>query len=97
MKYQIRRKVWETNSSLCHSLQLMSKEEYEDLCLKDESDDWVWDCWDDEWVNVNSDDYDECGDYEEHYFDDEAEYDIKEYTTSNGDVVVGISKVKQDY
>lgn len=97
MKVQYRFNTFETNSSLSHSLQLMSKAEFDDLMAKDESDDWVWDEWKEKWVNVNSAEFESCGDYRDSYFDEEAYYEIEEYTTPSGEVVVGISRAKNDY
>ena len=94
MKRQIRYNVFETNSSMCHSLQLMSKADYDELMAKEDSDDWAWSWWYEKWVKVDSEEYDE--DCTNSYFDEEADYEIKEFTTLNGDVVVGISYAKED-
>ena len=94
MKRQIRYNVFETNSSMCHSLQLMTKADYDEFIIKDESDEWVWSRWRKKWVKVNSDEYDE--DCTNSYFDEDADYEIKEFTTPSGDVVVGISYAKED-
>ena len=94
MKRQIRYNVFETNSSMCHSLQLMTKADYDEFIRKDESDEWVWSRWRKKWVKVNSDEYDE--DCTNSYFDEEADYEIKEFTTPSGDIVVGISYAKED-
>ena len=94
MKRQIRYNVFETNSSMCHSLQLMTKADYDEFIGKDESDEWVWSRWRKKWVKVNSDEYDE--DCTNSYFDEEADYEIKEFTTPSGDIVVGISYAKED-
>lgn len=94
MKRQIRYNVFETNSSMCHSLQLMSKADYDELMEKENSDDWAWSWWYKKWVRVDSEEYDE--DCINSYFDEEADYEIKEFTTPSGDIVVGISCVKED-
>lgn len=95
MKRQIRFSVFETNSSMSHSLQLMTKADYEELLAKEESDEWAWSWWDEKWVRVDSEEYDEgCTNS---YFDEEADYEIEEFTTPSGDVVVGISRAKEDY
>ena len=94
MKRQIRYNVFETNSSMCHSLQLMTKANYDEFIRKDESDEWVWSRWRKKWVKVDSDEYDE--DCTNSYFDEEADYEIKEFTTPSGDIVVGISYAKED-
>lgn len=95
MKRQIRFSVFETNSSMSHSLQLMTKADYEELLAKEESDEWAWSWWDKKWVRVDSEEYDE--DCTNSYFDEEADYEIEEFTTPSGDVVVGISRAKEDY
>ena len=95
MKRQIRFSVFETNSSMSHSLQLMTKADYEELLAKEESDDWAWNWENEKWVRVDSEEYDE--DCTNSYFDEEADYEIEEFTTPSGDVVVGISRAKEDY
>ena len=94
MKKQIRFNVFETNSSMCHSLQLMTKADYEELLAKEESDDWAWNWENEKWVRVDSEEYDE--DCTNSYFDEEADYEIEEFTTPSGDVVVGISYAMED-
>lgn len=94
MRKQIRFNVFETNSSMCHSLQLMTKADYDEFIAKDESDDWAWNWWNKKWVRVDSEEYDE--DCTNSYFDEEADYEIEEFTTPNGDIVVGISCAKED-
>lgn len=92
MKKQIRFGSFETNSSMTHSLQMMSKKDYEELLRYEKDDNWAWNFWYDKWVRVDSNEYDdECGSY----FDEEADYIIKEFTTERGDVVVAISKAKE--
>ena len=95
MKKQIRASVFETNSSMSHTLQMMSKKDYEEFMKHEEDEDWAWSFWHDKWVRVNSDEYDE--DCDGSYFDEEADYNIEEFTTEHGDVVVAISKAKEDY
>lgn len=41
MKKQIRFSVYETNSSLSHSLQMMSKKDYEEFMKHEEDDNWA--------------------------------------------------------
>lgn len=95
MKRQIRFSVFETNSSMSHTLQLMTKADYEELLAKEESDEWAWHKWEEKWVKVDGDEYKEncCGSY----YDEEADYEIEEFTTPSGDVVVGISRAKENY
>lgn len=94
MKKQIRYNVFETNSSMCHSLQLMTKADYDELMAKEDSDDWAWSWWYKKWVKVDSEEYDE--DCTNSYFYEEADYEIKEFTTPSGDIVVGISYAMED-
>lgn len=101
MKKNIRYSVWETNSSLSHSLIIMSKDEYDTLMKMSEDDNYKWDTWDEKWVtaekaSVVDDDWDEWR-YRDDYFDEEADYEIKLFTTEHGDQVVGISYAKEEY
>lgn len=101
MRRNIRYGVWETNSSLSHSLIIMSKDEYDTLMKMDEDDNYKWDTWDEKWItaekaSIVDDDWDEWR-YRDSYFDEEAEYEVKFYTTEHGDKVVGISYAKEDY
>ena len=99
MKRQIRYSVFETNSSMSHSLQVMTKDEYDKIMEYDKSDDWVWNIWDEAWVSttdINKEYMDEY-DYRNSYFDEEADYYIKDYTTEHGDEIVIISMAKSDY
>ena len=101
MKKNIRYGVWETNSSLSHSLIIMSKDEYDTLMKMDEDDNYKWDTWDDKWVTTEKastvdDDWDKWR-YRDSYFDEEAEYEVKLYTTEHGDKVVGISYAKDEH
>ena len=101
MKKNIRYGVWETNSSLSHSLIIMSKDEYDTLMKMSEDDNYKWDTWDEKWVtaekaSIVDDNWDEWR-YRNSYFDEEAEYEVKLYTTEHGDKVVGISYAKEDY
>lgn len=101
MKKNIRYGVWETNSSLSHSLIIMSKEEYDTLMKMDADDNYKWDTWDDKWVTAEKastvdDDWDEWR-YRDSYFSEYGEYEIKSFTTEHGDQVVGISYASEDY
>lgn len=97
MKKQIRFSVFETNSSMVHTLQIMSKADYDKFMEYEENDDWVWDRCDEVWLNKNDYEDGELDDCDDSFFDEEADYEIQEFTTEHGDVVVAISRVKQDY
>ena len=99
MKKNVRYGVWETNSSLSHSLIIMSKDEYDALMKMDEDDNYKWDTWDETWVNTQglTEEELESWRYRNDYFDEEAEYEVKFYPTEHGDKVVGISYAKEDY
>ena len=94
MKRQIRYNVFETNSSMCHSLPLMNKVDYDAFMAKENSDDWAWNWENEKWVRVDSEEYDE--DCTDSYFNEEADYAIEEFTTPSGDIVVGISYAMED-
>lgn len=99
MKKNIRYGVWETNSSLSHSLIIMSKDEYDTLMKMSEDDNYTWDVIDRKWVSTQklTEKQLESWRYQDSYFDEEAEYEIEHYTTEHGDQVVGISYAKEDY
>jgi hypothetical protein len=84
MKRQIRRGVFETNSSSVHSLTITSKEEFERFKSGELRMNWR-----DKFVDSTSEDFEDedTKDYE-NYGGDEYEYFEKEYTTLGGDVVV---------
>lgn len=99
MKKNIRYSVWETNSSLSHSLIIMSKEEFDKLSNLCKDDNYRWDREEEEWVkveNIKEEDLDGWR-FADTYFDEEAEYEIEHYTTEHGDKVVAISMAKEDY
>lgn len=102
MKKQIRFGVYETNSSMSNALTIMSKKEYDDLLNKCKDKNWMWNVWDEEWVNVSGMSEDEIYEkYDKHeirysFFDDEAEGEIATYTTESGDEIVAISQCKWD-
>lgn len=101
MKKNIRYSVWETNSSLSHSLVIMSKDEYDTLMKMSEDDNYKWDTWDKKWVTAEKasavdDDWDEWR-YRNSYFNEYGEYEVKTFTTEHGDQVVGISYASEDY
>lgn len=99
MKKNIRYSVWETNSSLSHSLIIMSKDEYDALMKMDEDDNYKWDIWDEKWVSIQglTEKELESWRYRNSYFDEEADYEIKHYATDHGDKVVAISYAKEDH
>lgn len=101
MRKNIRYGVWETNSSLSHSLIIMSKDEYDTLMKMSKDDNYKWDTWDEKWVTAEKagtvdDDWDEWR-YRDSYFNEYGEYEIKAFTTEHGDQVVGISYASEDY
>lgn len=97
MKRQIRFNVFETNSSMVHSLQIMSKEDYEKFLKYEKDDNWVWDRYNEVWLNKNEYSEEELEECDESFFDEEADYEIKEFTTKHGDTVVAISRAKESY
>lgn len=97
MKKQIRFNVFETNSSMMHTLQIMSKADYDKFMEYEEDDDWVWDRYDEVWLNKNDYKEDELEECDDSFFDEESDYEIQEFTTEHGDVVVAISRARQDY
>ena len=97
MKKQIRFGVFETNSSMMHSLQIMSKEDYKKFLEYEEDDNWVWDNYEEIWRNKKELDEEELEDYNDSFFDEEVDYEIKEFTTEHGDVVVAISMAQEAY
>lgn len=99
MKKNIRYGVWETNSSLSHSLMIMSEKEYEKLIEMCNDDNYKWDVWDEKWVSTQglTEEELESWHYRDDYFDEEAEYEVKFYTTEHGDKVVAISYAKAEY
>ena len=101
MKKNIRYGVWETNSSLSHSLIIMSEKEYRKLIEMCNDDNYKWDTWDEKWVtaekaSIADDDWDEWR-YRDSYFNEYGDYEIKLFTTEHGDQVVGISYASEDY
>lgn len=97
MKKQIRFGVWETNSSSVNTLTVMTAEEYDDMMKnKWDSDDWLWDIENEEWVErstLKDEDLDEYWYVEnpcergDRYFDIET----TRYTTKHGDEIVAVS------
>lgn len=97
MKKQIRFNVFETNSSMMHTLQIMSKADYDKFMEYENNNDWVWDRDNEVWLNVNDYDEDKLADCTYTSFDEEAYYEIKKFTTEHGDEVVAISMAKEEY
>lgn len=95
MKKQIRCNVFETNSSMSHTLQMMSKADYNKFNEHEEDDEWAYCRCFNKWVRKDSDEYDEdcCCDT---FYDEYADYAIEEFTTEHGDVVVAISMACED-
>ena len=84
MKRQIRRGVFETNSSSVHSLTITSKEEFEKFKSGE-----LRMTWRDKLIDSTSDEFnDEDTTSYDDYGGDEYEYFEKEYTTPSGDVIV---------
>lgn len=75
---------------------MMSKKDYEEFMKHEEDDNWAWNSLDKKWVRVDSYEY---KDYwcEKSFFDEEADYEIEEFTTEHGDVVVAISMAQESY
>lgn len=99
MKRQIRMGVWETNSSLCHSLTMCTKEQFE----KWKNGEIWWNRWNEDFTPVEEDiDEDEKEErgymtYEEF---EELEYEEvfeQEYTTPNGEIVMAFGYAGYDY
>lgn len=99
MKQQIRMGVFETNSSLCHSLTMCTKEQFE----KWKNGEVWWDQYDEVFAPIQEDidEDDREGEgymtYEEF---EELEYEEvfeREYTTPNGEIVVAFGYAGQDY
>lgn len=90
MRRQIRMGVFETNSSLCHSLSMCTKEQFE----KWKNGEVWWDDWNNVFTETKNED---CMTYED--FND-LEYEKifeEEYTTPNGETVVAFGYAGYDY
>lgn len=100
MKRQIRLGVYETNSSSCHSISIISEQEYKDWELGK----LVFDTWDDELITKEQLDIDE--DYDDRYAKDPEEYFDKygeyfetykkEFTTPSGDNMIAFGYYGHD-
>lgn len=94
MKRQIRRNVWETNSSSTHSITMCSKEEYEkwkkgELLLNYWRDDFV------EATEENKEDEDNKT-YDEYWEDEYLEGYEDSYTTKSGEEIIAFGKYGYD-
>lgn len=99
MKRQIRKSVWETNSSSVNTLTIMSKKEFEDWEAKWDDPNWVWDNEYGKWVGVN--DMESGDEYSKYRYspnpcedsDGWCTYEMKteEFTTEHGDEIVAVS------
>lgn len=100
MKVQVRRGVFETNSSSTHSITICSKEEFE----RWKNGDLIFDRYDDKLCELSeipdedSEDYDECQyeTYGQWYEDEYLELFEEEYTSKNGDEIVAFGKYGYD-
>lgn len=90
MKRQIRMGVFETNSSLCHSLSMCTKEQFE----KWKNGEVWWDDWHNVFTETKNED---CITYEEFNDLEYEEIFEKEYTTPNGETVVAFGYAGNDY
>lgn len=103
MKINIRRSVFETNSSSTHSLSITSKEKFE----KWENKELVFNIYDDKFVthedakkdiesNDTHSDESDYQTYEEYSDDDDLEYFEEEHETENGDKIVAFGRYGYD-
>ena len=97
MKRQIRRGVFETNSSSVHSIT---------MCMKSDYDRWVngelyWDRWNRCFVSKKvveqSNDKEDYYSYKRYRDEIEYEYFYKEFITPNNDMVVSFGYYGEDY
>lgn len=91
MKRQIRMGVWETNSSLCHSLTMCTKEQFE----KWKNGEIWWNRWDEVFTPTDKDE--DCITYEEFKELEYEEVFEQEYTTPNGEIVIAFGYSGYDY
>lgn len=98
MKRQIRLCVFETNSSMVHSLTMCTKEQFE----KWKNGEIWWNRWDQDFTLVEEgiDEYEKdkrrCLTYEEFQELEYEEVFEKEYTTPNGEIVVAFGYTGHD-
>ena len=96
MKRQIRKSVWETNSSSVNTLTIMSKREFKDWEARWDDPNWVWDNDYEKQVSVNDMENGDGYRYSPNPCEDSGgwcTYDMKteEFTTEHGDEVVAVS------
>lgn len=102
MKRQIRRGVYETNSSMCHALSIVTEQEYKDW----EDGELIFDTWDDKFItkeqldiDLDEDEDDQYAENPEAYFDKYSEYFEtykKEFTTPSGDNMIAFGYYGHD-
>ena len=100
MKRQIRLGVYETNSSMCHALSIITEQEYKDW----EDGKLMFDTWDDELITKNQSDIDDDDDSRyaknpEEYFDKYSEHFEtyeREFTTPSGDNMIAFGYYGHD-
>lgn len=99
MKIQIRRGVFETNSSSTHSITICPKKEYQRWV----DGELLYDSYSEELVPVNIEKEDEgdeddcrCLTYEEYEDEEYLEGYYTEYTTKSGEVIVVFGKFGRD-
>lgn len=96
MKRQVRRGLFETNSSSVHTLVMCSSEDYE----KWKNGELLFDRWDDKFVESNEENIADDEDlltYDQYYEDIEYETFIQCFKTEHGDEVVAFGYYGQDY
>lgn len=98
MKRQIRRGVFETNSSSCHSLTMCTQSDYD----RWKNGELIYDYWDDKLISIDEldDDYEEGRYYTYDRFNDYECFDFETYehdfTTESGDTVVAFGYYGHD-
>lgn len=95
MKIQIRNNVFETNSSNVNTLTIMTANEYKDFISKWDDPEWLWDKYEDVWVNITElEDYYDGIRYRPNPCDrywNNFDCETKEFTTEHGDKIVAVS------
>lgn len=111
MRIQVRYGVFETNSSMSQTLIIISKKEYEEFFRREDDENWLWNSDEDKWVPkeevISNFDPDRLKyfDFEDNFpypysksaFDEEMEYEEKEYTTEHGDEIIVFAGARADY
>lgn len=98
MKRQIRRGVFETNSSSVHSLTMCTQSDYE----KWKDGEFIYDYWDGKLISTDEsdDDYDEGRYYTYDRFNEYSEFNYETFedtfTTENGDAVIAFGYYGHD-